>query len=691
MNHTEFRPALWVASLLSLLWLAVFGWLLRDRLAFATADSWLEWLTPALLPVATLFAIAAALTRGRSSDAPQIAPEPPMLSAEADFTGAVARVETVRALLAADVATLAQASRELENHASQLRNWSDTLTTDANSIVSAADRLSTQLPAAATEATRMAEAVAQSGAALSAGGEQIARIFADAGHCATQAEAQLQTASQRLLDNIATLEQQAASESGALKAEAEAAFAASLEATEAMRTAVSTQSAELADSLTQARAMLDRIGRETSAVLGQRLEAVAAQAADIEQRINAQSAAAETLAGNAERSFQLLDKRIALSADSTRARLEQLAQQVAGVNEAADAVSQPLRAGEAAVGELQAAVGNLRESVMQMIDAMGETLPARAVDASRASETIIGELRALMAEVDAASVKAHDIAAPIEASRQTIEAAAAAFTDQREAIAVAGQALVVELEQARQLIAAVEEQTQATSLAASTRLVDAMSRVREVAGQAAGTMRDTLDGVIGEARESLSLAAAEATRQSFAEPIAAQAREADALAASAAERAREASERTAASLLALAGTLKSIESRTASAEERLESLAERDLHASAALLTDRMAASSTALLEALGKPLTDEDVARWRKGERTLFGQRAVALLNRSDMAELKARLREDEEFAGLARRHVTEFEALVTRLGPDTPLGRALHQTDMGRIAMLLSDALRD
>ena len=213
-----------------------------------------------------------------------------------------------------------------------------------------------------------------------------------------------------------------------------------------------------------------------------------------------------------------------------------------------------------------------------------------------------------------------------------------------------------------------------------------MTRVREVAQQTAGTMRETLDGVIGEARESLASAADTAMRQSFAEPIAAQARAAETIA-------QAASERTAASMAALAGTLKLLDARAAERSTSLEEASARDLQASAALLTDRLASKAVSIASALGKPMSDTDWVQWRKGERTLFNRRALTLLEKRDAKSVKDLLEADAEFAEHARHYTADFQALLNRLAPapDSALSTALLSSDPGRLAAALTEVLKD
>jgi hypothetical protein len=210
-----------------------------------------------------------------------------------------------------------------------------------------------------------------------------------------------------------------------------------------------------------------------------------------------------------------------------------------------------------------------------------------------------------------------------------------------------------------------------------------MTRVREVATQTTGTMRDMLDGVLAEAREALAEAADEAMRRSYAEPIAARAREAEAAASAAAER-------TASSMAALANTLKLLEDRSSDRVVQFEEARQADLLAAASLLTDRLSEASVSIASALGRPMDDADWTQWRRGERGLFNRRALSLLDRREARELKDLIATDQDFARSARDYTAAFDALVRRFEAQAPvLATALQSSDQGRLAAALSEVL--
>ncbi len=694
------RLPLWMAVILSLLWIGFMLWLHRTAVfGSARPDPLLlgTLVGPLLIPVATFFAIAAACMAGsrRAGAWPAVPAEDLLDHQESQFTGTAARINTLRTLLSDDLEAVTSCSARLQAEAATLTSLGAGFRTEADAVLAAGESLSARLPALQSQAesvnaalTIAADHAAERLTALEMLAQRLEQGFAAADLRGQQAVASLSAALSQFSGIVDSITEQADAASNSIEQAAKSSFESSAEALTAMRSTVDAQSAALAASISDARAALAQIGGDAARTISQRLAGLRADADAIEAQLANQIQTTENLAASAERSFRVLDSRLAHSAATSTETFNQLTARVAEVNAATDSIAIPLKEGRTATTALEAAVASLKEVVLQTVDVLGATLPARTVEASRAAETMTGELNALVTAIDGAHGRAADLAIPINESRATIDAATLHLEEQRRAIETAGQALVVELEQARQLISEVENQTRDTSLAAATRLTDAMTRVRDVANQTAGTMRETLDGVIGEARTSLAAAADTAMRQSFVTPITEQAHAAQAAASAASEAAGAAAERTAASMLALANALKAIEERTSRAGESLEALVQRDLNASAQLLTDRMAGSAAAILSALGKPMSDAELESWRKGERSLFTGRAAALLNRSEKRELRALLDRDDDFAAIARRHIADFEALTSRIG-DGPLATALRQSDSGRITMALTEAM--
>ncbi len=686
---TSIRTSFLVVSLLSVLWLAFAIWsMVNEGMALSSLSQVLQAMAILLTPIAALYALASALNNRERL--PTLRAPDSIEETESRLSGVATRIEALRGSLANELAGLNEAAAALEAQSRSAHKLVQDLAAASTGAADASRSLETIVPQAVRAADTLRQTLAESGAeaeaqasrsevatrALQDGLETLGARGEAAAASLAQALAQLETQAER---------GRAQSEAGirAIRGETDSLFDVLENTLVAKREALSRQGDTLVQQLTDAYARLEALANASAEGLAQRLDALGKQAEGIEARLKAQASSTEALAASGERAFQLLDARLAHSSETSRTSLDRLSARVQEVSSELNRLTQPLKDTQGAAQELETAVNSLKETALQTVDVLGQTIPERTVDAARAADTLSAELQTLVRAIDDAHSRALSLAAPVAETQSVLDKASAAYSSQRDAIEAAGQALVAELQQARTLIGEVEEQTRDTSLSAATRLVDAMTRVREVATQTTGTMRDMLDGLLAEARESLSAAADEAMRKSFAEPVARYAQEAEAAAASAAER-------TAGSMAALANTLKLLEDRTTDRASKFEAAQQADLLAAAALLTDRLSQSSVSIASALGRPMDDADWAQWRKGERGLFNRRALSLLEKREARELKSLIGADEEFARSARDFSSAFDALIRRFEGQAPnLAAALQGSDQGRLAAALSEAL--
>ncbi len=679
--------ALPIATLVALLWVAGAGWALFAEATLPLSPSeWVEAVALLLAPVAALYALAAAISsRGTALFPAIITPEG---AAEADLAGTLVRLQAMRDGLAQEGTELARHGTALERQISDARALASHLGEAAAAASSAAETLHAALANARSDygllhqtlvgqQQELRDETARCTEAATALGESLT----DLGARGSQATAGMMDALAQLTE-VAT-EGHARSEDSmkALRTETDQLFALLENGISARRDSLRQTAEALNSQIDESWKRFEAMTATAANGVEQRLAALASQAEAIDGQMRAQLDVTEELARSGERTFQLLDARLQHSGQSTHNSLDRLAAHVQQVNAELAGLTAPLKETENASQTLSATVNSLRELALQTVDVLGKTLPETTVQASRAAETMQAELQGLVAAIAGAHERAISLTQPLQEGREAIDAASDHFLAQRDALTTAGEALVVELNQARTLMAEVEDQTRETSLAAATRLVDAMTRVREVATQATGTMRDMLDGLITESRESLSRTADDAMRASFVEPIASKAREAEAAASAAAER-------TAQSMAALAQTLKLIEDRTDSRLATLEEDRQQAMLAAASLLRERLDLAGVSLSSALDKPMTDSDWALWRQGERGLFNRRTVSLLERRDLRDLKAALAANPELKSAAQRYTAEFAALTDRL---PSLGTLLQASDQGRIAAALLEALQD
>lgn len=686
---TSIRTSFLVVSLLALLWIGFAIWYMaRADVQFSNLSQIFQVVVILFTPVAALYALASAMNN--REHLPTLHAPDSLEETEIRLSGVATRIEALRGSLAGELDGLASAAAALEAQSRSAHALVQDLAAASSGASEASRALEAIVPQAVTAAETLRHTLSSSAgeaAAQASRSETAARSLSE-GLAALGSQGEAASAS--LSQALALLETQAErgrtqSDAGirAIRGETDSLFEVLENTLVAKREALSRQGESMVQQLQEAYQRLESLANSSADQLATRLDGLARQTEAIENRLKAQGALTESLASSGERAFQLLDARLAHSSETSRTSLDRLSTRVQDVSGELNRLTQPMKETQAAAQELETAVLSLRETALQTVDVLGQTIPERTVAASRAAETLAGDLQTLVQGLDAAHSRALSLADPIQETQAVLDRASAAYSSQRNAIEAAGQALVAELQQARTLIGEVEEQTRDTSLSAATRLVDAMTRVREVASQTTGTMREMLDGLLAETRESLSATADEAMRRSFVEPIAQQAREAESAAAAAAER-------TAGSMAALANTLKLLEDRTTDRVGKFEAAQQADLLAAAALLTDKLAQSSVSISSALGQPMDDADWGQWRKGERGLFNRRALALLSKREAKELKALIQNDNDFAQSARDYSASFDALIRRFEGQAPgLAAALQGSDQGRLAAALSEAL--
>lgn len=664
-----------LALLGSLLWIGLGLWAgARDGvdLRQLTPFEGLVLASQLLVVPALLFAAVAAFRRlATPTPDPALAAMADGEAMEARLAGLASRLSAIRDQMGDDMGRVETLTRGIEARSAAAAASLGEAIRQLAAVEHAGAALSERL----ADCTGAAEGIAVRLASLTDSAGAVASRVRDVGEAAQSLAAAARAEAEQLASAVAGLEAQARS----ARNETEGALALVASATDA-------QVRQLTAATTEARAQLSAIGAEAARALGRHLDGLVAQARELEARLSAQANATELLAVTAEKGFQRLDARLDHSAATSSATLDQLKARLEGLSAAIDGLADPLRTARGAVGDLGASVESLEAGAGRALQAFAETLPSRTDDARATAAELDQVVRTLLAAIDAAHARAAELDAPLRANAATLDAAAQKFAEQREAIGFAGEALVVELEQARQLISEVEQATEASSIAAATRLVEALGRVRDVSSQATGTMRAMLEGLVEEAREALAQAADRALGERFTARIAAEAGEAEA-------RARAAAERSAASLAALAGALKLVDSKSDEKREALAQASEKDLAATAALVTERLAAESITLGAALGRDMTADDWARWRKGERSLFGRRTFALLEKREAGEIRALAARDPDFAAAASRLMAGVDALLQRIDARALPGLSdlVRDSSAGRMAALLSEALED
>jgi hypothetical protein len=620
------------------------------------------------------------------------------------------RFGSMRGEIGGQMSELMEAAGRLEERSAAV---SRSLACDREAIGQLLDRLTAGGNGARVELSKLiemlpeAEARAGSAAAAFAAGVETARTgvadidrmvqttqaSTDAMRAAAEAAADRMCRAAAMIDGAGSeaaerLDQRAA----ALTKGTDAALERAAVALDSARSVVGAQIAAVVAGTDQARATLEAVGGEAARMLAERFAEAAAQAERLTRDMQEQEVRSRALIAAVERGFGVLDAKLANAAQTSGGVLDRLNERLSAVRDQMHELATPLGGTEAATRELEAAVSALRTTTNESIEALASVLPDNLARTSQGVDAIRAATGALVADIDGLRGRATDAMAPVDAGRAAIDATLTALDAQRVALADTADHVTSKLNQARAIAADVDADTQNAALTATTRLVEAMMRVREIATQAEGTMRATLDGIVSEARSALEAAGLDAVRDSFTKRVRVELAEVEAAAEKASRAAQSSAERLSRQLISVAETAAAVEARIAQADARLENASHDDLARRSGLLIESLNSASIDIAKALSTDVADTAWASYLKGDRGIFTRRAVKLLDSGAARAIARRAAEDGEFRDSVNRYIHDFEALMRRTTSErdgSALSVALLSSDVGRLYVALAQAL--
>lgn len=479
--------------------------------------------------------------------------------------------------------------------------------------------------------------------------------------------------------------------SGALENSADAALAKTGEALEATRLGVEAQTAALAAAISRTSLDLDDIGGRAVETIAARITAISEHVGELSKRIAEQDAGSQSFLDTVQRGFSVLDAKLGNAANSSESVLAAFSARITQVRGEIDALSTPLGATRGAAKEIGEAVASVRAATEQALASLAEGVPAGAEKGLGAIDALRGAVANLSQDVDRLSERAAAINAPIAAGRRAIDELLDGLEDQRESLEVAVAKVRSELDAAQGIVSGIGQSAESTALSATTQLIDALGRVREVAAQTAGTVKTALENVVEEAREALSRASSEAVRQNAIEPVEAQIRALETASARGADAAQAAAERLSRQLVSVAETAAAIETRVTEADAHLDAALRTDIGRQSELLVEALNSASIDIAKGLSAEVTESAWKQYLAGERGVFSRRAVQLLSNRDAKEVARRYADDGEFRDAVRRYIHDFEAMLRRFNADrdgNALSMTLLSSDLGKLYVALAQA---
>lgn len=504
---------------------------------------------------------------------------------------------------------------------------------------------------------------------------------------AQDAQAQAHLAATRTAEDIESITVAAARAETAITAPlaqlvegADAAFERTAAAMDATRDGVHAQTSALLASVDQARVTLDHIGGEAARQVNARLETLLSTATSLGTEIGSQTERANTLIEDVSRGFTILDAKLGNASATSHSTLESIA---ARMNEARDAIfrlGEPIASTEAALAIVETRLGTLGAAADETLGSLGTALPAALPH--------IDDLTMRLSDLHE---RADELSLPLQAGGNSIAEAQAQLVRAREALEVSAAQLASELNTARDALSEIDTMTGSASLAASSQLIEVFSRVREIATQTAGTMRETLTNVVAEAEAALDKAGSTRAELAFGAPIRAGLAEVETMHDRVAAAGQAAAERVTMRLLALTETVASVEARIDESDTRFEVRARNTLAKRSSMLVDSMQSAAIDIAGLLSFQIEDTAWDSYLRGDKSIFTRRIVDQLDSNGTRAITRHFDHDQDFRNQATRYIEEFETLISHVLPDREghsLAVTLLSSNIGRLYVALAQA---
>ncbi len=674
-----------VALVATLLWILLAAGLIAAAFGPALPPDLARWLGPAGLllslaaPLALIWVLAAQLrdNSGARAIRTQLMAEHARFTEQKLDRGALALADLERRLAAVTatidaVATPVQRKHELLALAlERVEDSSRRLVEASGRTETATTALGAATPAAIDQAERLTALLTRTEGELKRQLVETEALLTQIRERAAEAEGQARNVAAETTAGLAAIADAGRRAQDGLQAPLAAlstgvdqAFTRTAAAMDATRDGVHAQTNAMLASVDQARVTLDHIGGEAARQIEARLAALLARAGELGSELDAQAERNQLLVDEVSRNFAILDAKLANSAQTGNATLDMIAEKMSLAREAIHKLGEPIGATEAALGGLDARLAEVVARTGEAMDSLGVALP-EAMPRLDDMAVRLGDLHE----------RADQLSLPLNAGRDAVAEAQAQLDRAKDALDSAAVRLGDELTSARNALAEIETLTGSASLTASTQLIDVFARVRDVANQTAGTMRDTLSNVVAEAEAALDQAGTARAESAFGAPIRNKLAEVEALHERVSAAGQAAAERITRRLLALTETVAGVEERIDEADTRFEVRARQSLAKRANGLIESLQGRAVDMATLLRFEIEDGAWTDYLKGDKTLFARRLAEALDGDLTRAVGRHFQHDAEFRTLATHYIDDFERLVGQVLPDRE-GRALAVT---------------
>lgn len=378
------------------------------------------------------------------------------------------------------------------------------------------------------------------------------------------------------------------------------------------------------------------------------------------------------------------------------------------------------RAGEAQTTLLSQSVHSLRGDLSDLSEPLSrnEDDTNRLIDRMAELRTTLGEIEMLSSgELAENLVAAGDVVASTRSALADTEADISRLTERLEYLrdttdvvkdsastsavvldnsltsAIEGvDSLKQRLETTRDQLQAIENQAGDVGLNASTTLLDALSRARDAAAQAADHVRTVFESVSAEMGSSLARSNEEVLRETIDGAITSRIAALKTASEEATSAAQSAAERLAGQLLTIAETTASIEARISETNEQVQNHNQEEFSRRSALLIESLNSTAIDIARILSSDISDIAWSAYLKGDRSVFSRRAVRLLDSTEVREVLSHYENDDDFRDQVNRYIHDFEAVIRRILSERdsgPLAVAMLSSDVGKLYVALAQAI--
>ena len=597
------------------------------------------------------------------------------------------------------VLRLNDSSDKLATNASVIANAHDQLARSGDVAMQRMDGLLAGLPRIDDVAQRLAVNFREAGLVAHQQGANLEAKLAELGEEAAKAARTGEAAAAGLHEALGALQQQTQeTESGLI--------AAASQVTDAHGVAlaqITQSSASIRDTL---QTTVDNLGARLDTTWQQYRDRVDAAADQMDARLASAEAAGaalgDQLAAHGTASEELA-ARITAHVTETRQQLEVLD---VSVSASTGVIGRAIEDTKAQLGAFIADVqtGNNSahqlithaESLLLALDAvtreLDETLPHaldRMASHGKATQGALGQIKPLL---EASELVAQSTLSHVNAVKSTLQANEAKMAEHGESQQALTDRVNAALADADAALARLRAGADDFADQGGARMIATLAEVRSTAESAADEARQTLERLVGNARDAMQATATEAIDAAFKTEVAAQLKAVEDASQRAVEAANGAADRLMRQLITIMDTSASVEQRVAEAEQAIAASDRDSLAKQVGILTEALKSSAIDITKVMSSEVSDAAWDAYLKGDRGIFARRAVKLLDNSETKEILRLYQNDDGFHAAVNQFIHDFEAMLRLLigaRDGSAISVTLLSSDIGKLYVALAQAI--